>query len=91
LNEYKDDTCFSRLSSVTQILGDVTLPDSEGADPETDAAINSILGKSMLKIRCTRIARMSMSSYVGCLRNERIIGHGIVERGSNQNHAGESR
>ena len=53
--------------------------------------INRILGKSMLKIRCTQIARMSMISYVGYLRNERAIAHNIVERDSIQNRAGESR
>ena len=39
MNEYKEDTCFSLLGSVAQILNDVILSDAEEADPETDATI----------------------------------------------------
>ena len=54
-------------------------------------SVNRILGKSMLKNKSTQTARMIMSSYIGYLRNERIIPYDIVECDSNQNHAGESR
>ena len=37
----------------------------------------------MLKIRCTQITRMSMSSYIGCLCNKIIIAHGIVAGNNN--------
>ena len=45
--------------------------------------INRIQGKSNLKNKSPQIARECMSSYVGYLRDERIIAHVIVERDSN--------
>ena len=36
MKDYKEDTCFKLLSSVAQILGDVSLPNSEELDPEAD-------------------------------------------------------
>ena len=47
--------------------------------------VNRMSGKSMLKNKSPQIARMSMSSYVGYLRDERIISSVIVERDSKQN------
>jgi len=48
--------------------------------------LNRISGKSMLKNKSSQIARMSMSSYVGYLHDERIIAHVIVERISNMKY-----
>ena len=45
--------------------------------------LNRIQGKSMLKNKSPQIARECMSSYIGYLRDERIIAHVIVERVSN--------
>ena len=73
------------------VLGKINCEEDGGLQRCQVRHINRILGESMLKIRCTRIARMSMISYVGYLRNEHIIAHDIVERDSNENHAGESR
>ena len=44
----------------------------------------------LLKSRCNQIARISLSSSVGYLRNERIIAHVIVERVSNMKGRRES-
>ena len=48
--------------------------------PITINLFNRISGKSMLKNKSPRIARMSMGSYIGHLRDERIIAHVIVDR-----------
>ena len=53
--------------------------------------VNRMSGKSMLKNKSPQIARMSMSSYVGYLRDERIIANEILERNSIQIHAVESK
>jgi len=45
----------------------------------------------MLKMKSTQIARVSISYYIGYLRDGRIIAYNIVERDSSQNRAGESR
>ena len=45
----------------------------------------------MLKIKSTQIARMSISFYVGYLRNELIIAHAVMAHDSNQKRAAESR
>ena len=53
--------------------------------------VNRIDVKSMFKIKSTQIARMSISYYVGYLRDERIIAYDAVERDSIQKYAVESR
>jgi len=53
--------------------------------------LTEVFGKSILKIKSTQIARMSMSSYVIYIRKERIIAYDIVERDLNQNRAEEIR
>ena len=41
----------------------------------------------MLKMKTTQISMMIMSSYVGYIRDKRILAYVIVERNSNQNRA----
>ena len=53
--------------------------------------VTRIQGKSMLKNKNPQIARDYMSSYIGYLRDKRIIAHGIVKRVSSLKGRKESR
>ena len=44
-----------------------------------DSLVNRMQGKSMLENKSRQIAREIMGSYVGYIRDERIIAHVIVD------------
>ena len=66
-----------RDSSLTPIT--IMVVDTMGLK-KSRSLLNRIQGKSMLKNKSSQIARDYMSSYVGYIRDERIIAHVIVER-----------
>ena len=67
--------CNHRHVQITKVI-----TNQKCSNPFCVLTLNRIDVKSMLKNKSPQITRGSVSSYVGYLRDERIIAHVIVER-----------